>query len=327
MRPSAVPIAVPREGDRLLFVRFSSLGDVLLALRKAKALKTRFPRLLLTWLTQVEYEGILRMQPYIDDVLPWDIQKGRFTVFPLIGRIRRARFQFLYSVHANDRSALISAFSGIPTRVGFHKNLGFAYDYTPAFAGQAWGISESTEEGGVLFVSQEKKEKLREILMGKTPPYLFCAIGASKRFKRWPSNCWSAFLEEAAGLGFTPVLVGNGREEERLAAEIASSRSFEGMDLVGKLSLEEVCALASVSELAIGGDTGPIHLARMTGIPCIGLFAVEDPARYGHRGENVFPLFSERPYRVYPEKEPSQAPLASIPPERAIRLLKTLVGR
>lgn len=320
------PIAVPKEGDRMLFVRFSSLGDVLLALGKAKALKTRFPGLHLTWLTQAENAELLQMQPFIDDVLPWDIKKGRFTVFPLIGRIRRARFQFLYSVHANDRSALISAFSGIPTRVGFHKNLAFAYDCSPAFANQAWGVSESAEEGETLFIPRGKTEELRERLRGKTDRYLFCAIGASKRFKRWPSECWSAFLEKTSGLGLTPVLIGNGREEEQLAAEIASSPCFEGIDLVGKLSLVDVCALASLSELAIGGDTGPIHLARMTGIPCIGLFAVEDPARYGHRGKNLFPLLSERPYQVYPEKEPTGSPLSSISPERAVRLLKTLVG-
>lgn len=319
-------IAVPKEGDRMLFVRFSSLGDVLLALGKAKALKTRFPGLHLTWLTQAENAELLQMQPFIDDVLPWDIKKGRFTVFPLIGRIRRASFQFLYSVHANDRSALISAFSGIPTRVGFHKNLAFAYDCSPAFANQAWGVSESAGEGETLFIPRGKAEELRERLRGKTDRYLFCAIGASKRFKRWPSECWSAFLEKASGLGLTPVLVGNGREEERMAAEIASSPCFEGIDLVGKLSLVDVCVLASLSELAIGGDTGPIHLARMTKIPCIGLFAVEDPARYGHRGKNLFPLLSERPYRVYPEKESTGSPLSSISPERAVRLLKTLVG-
>ena len=327
MRQRGLSIAVPQEGDRLLFVRFSSLGDVLLSLGKAQALKRRFPGLHLTWLSQIEYEGILRMQPYIDDFLPWDIGKGRFTVFPLIARIRRAGFQFLYSVHANDRSALISVFSGIPVRVGFHKNLPFAYDCSPAAAKLAWGIPENGEEKGVLFVPPEKKQKFRERLKGKTDRFLFCAIGASKRFKRWPSVCWSALLEEAAGLGLTPVLVGSGPEEERMAAEIASSCSYEGINLVGKLSLEEVCVLASLSELAIGGDTGPIHLARMTGIPCIGLFAVEDPARYGHTGENLFPLLSEKTYRVYPEKEPSDSPLASIPPEKAVHLMRSLVSR
>ena len=128
-------------------------------------------------------------------------------------------------------------------------------------------------------------------------------------------------------LGLIPVLVGSGNEEERMAGEILSSCPFGLINQVGKLSLEEVCALAASSELAVGGDTGPIHLARMTGIPCIGLFAVRDPARYGHNGKNLLALVSESPYEVYPERVPYAArPLESIPPEEVIRLARSLVG-
>jgi heptosyltransferase-1 len=319
-------IPLPERGDRLLFIRFSSLGDVLLALKKAKALKTRFPGLHLTWLAQVEYEGILRMQPYVDDVLTWDITKGRFTVFPLIRLVRNARYQFLYSVHFNDRSALVSAFSGIPHRVGYHKNLRFAYDYPLGVAKEAWELPELGEEEVLLRVSVKQKRSLLEKVPGNESRFLFCAIGASKGFKRWPSRSWSKFLSEAAGMGLKPVLVGNGVEEEGIAREIVSTCPFEVVDLVGKLSLEEVCALATLSESAVGGDTGPIHLARMAGIPCIGLFAVRDPSRYGHKGKNLVPLVSESPYENYPERVPVSCPLASIQPERVIQEMKKIMA-
>ncbi len=323
---SQAAIPFPSEKDRLLFIRFSSLGDVLLALRKANALKKRFPGLHLTWLSQVEYEGILRMQPYVDDVLPWDIGTGRLTIFRLIGRIRRENFRFLYSVHANDRSALVSAFCGIPIRVGTHKNLPFAYDYPPFVADRAWRLQEADEEETVLHISLEQREKIRQKLSGRTDRLLFCAIGASKAFKRWPSKSWIPFLEEAGRAGLVPVLVGSGSEERRMAEEIVSCCSAGVINLIGKLSLEEVCALAASSELAVGGDTGPIHLARMTGIPCIGLFAVRDPARYGHKGKNLFPMVSETPYEVYPEKVPKTCPLASIPPEEVVRRMLNIAS-
>jgi ADP-heptose:LPS heptosyltransferase len=324
MKKPQVPF--PEEGDRLLFIRFSSLGDVLLALGIAKALKARFPALHLTWLAQAEYEGLLRMQPYVDDVLPWDIARGKLTVFSLISRVRRGHFRFLYSVHANDRSALISAFSGIPVRIGFHKNLAFAYGHSLAEAGQTWQLPRIAEGNAPLVVPEEQRARLSEKLPAQKRRFLFCAIGASKPFKRWPSSSWAAFLEKAGEDGLVPVLVGNGPEEECMADEIASSCSADVVNLVGKLSLEEVCALAVSSELAVGGDTGPIHLARMTGIPCIGLFAVNDPARYGHKGKNLFALVSENPFEIYPESPPKGFPLASIPPENAVSLMRKLLG-
>jgi heptosyltransferase-1 len=320
------PIPFPVEGDRLLFIRFSSLGDVLLALKKAKALKTRFPGLHLTWLVQAEYEGILRMQPYVDDVFPWDIGRGRLTVFQLISRARQANFRFLYSVHHNDRSALVSALSGIPVRIGFHKNLQFAYDHSLAKARQAWELDVILREEVPLQVSEKQREKLFEKMPVTEGRFLFCAIGASKGFKRWPSGSWAVLIEEACRTGLTPVLVASGPEEEQMAGEIVSSSPQEVINLAGKLSLEEVCALAASSELAIGGDTGPLHLARMTGIPCIGLFAVRDPARYGHRGNNLFSLVAENPFEVYPEKAKGGSPLESLSPEAAVCLMRELAG-
>lgn len=319
-------IPLPERGDRLLFIRFSSLGDVLLALKKAKALKNRFPSLHLTWLAQVEYEGILRMQPYVDDVLTWDIARGRLSVFPLIRLVRKGKYQFLYSVHFNDRSALVSAFSGIPHRVGYHKNLRFAYDYPLGAARETWKLADTGEEEVLIRVSEKQKRSLLEKVQGSEGRFLFCAIGASKGFKRWPARSWSKFLSEAAGMGLKPVLVGNGFEEEVMAREIVSSCPFDVVDLVGKLSLEEVCALATLSESAVGGDTGPIHLARMAGIPCIGLFAVRDPSRYGHKGSNLVPLVSDSPYETYPERVPDSCPLASIQPERVLREMKKMVA-
>jgi len=319
-------IPVPTDGDRLLFLRFSSLGDLLLALRKAKALKTRFPCLYLTWLCQTEYEGLLRMQPYVDDVLSWDLNRGRLTVFSLIRRIRKMKFKFLYSVHPNDRSALISSLSGIPVKIGCHKNLQVCYGYSLKETAKAWGLSEPEDEEVILSVPDEHKRKILAKLPAATEQILFCAIGASKKFKRWPPRSWSAFLAEAVRIGMKPVLVGNGSEEKRMAEEVLSSCPREVLDFVGELSLEEVCALASVSQVAIGGDTGPTHLARMIGIPCLGLFAVRDPSRYGHRGENLFSFVSRDPFESYPEKAPDAIPLESIEPFEVAEELERILA-
>jgi heptosyltransferase-1 len=326
---AAKTLPLPRPGERLLFIRFSSLGDVLLSMRQAKALKDRFPFLEITWMAHSEYEPILRMQPYVDDVLPWDIRKGRGTILSAIGKIRRSGFRWLYSVHRNDRSALVSAFSGIPFRIGGHKNLQFLYDFSLKEVKKEWDIKPVPEEGKFLFVPEEKKVEILDMLGGKGRPVLFCAIGASKRFKRWPAWSWSVFLDEAVSMGLQPVLLGSGREEVDLAGEILLSCScnHEIVDMVDKLTLDQVCSLAAVSVMALGGDTGPVHMARLAGIPCIGLFTVRDPARYGHRGGNLVPIICDSPYVSYPEEPPLFQPLGTITPSRVILELQKILSK
>lgn len=324
-KPRILPYPLP--GDRLLFIRFSSLGDVLMAMRSAKSLKNRFPFISLTWMAHSEYGSMIEMQPYVNDVLTWDIRKGRWTIFSAIGKIRGSGFRWLYSVHGNDRSALVSALSGIPFRIGQHKNLQFLYDFSLDRVKREWGIESVPEEEKVLFVSEEKKRSVLDLLGGKDRSVLFCSIGASKRFKRWPAGNWSSFLDGAFNMGLEPVLVGNGREEDDLSREIllACRKGSKIINLVNKLSLDDVCALASLSVMAVGGDTGPLHLARLSGIPCVGLFAVQDPAQYGHRGSNLIPVICDSPYVTYPEKHPTVQPLGSIGPERVIDEVRRVI--
>ena len=62
-------IVRPRDGDRVLWIRFSAFGDVLQSAASACAFKRAYPGVRLTFLTRSEYGDILGKHPYIDDLL------------------------------------------------------------------------------------------------------------------------------------------------------------------------------------------------------------------------------------------------------------------
>ena len=85
------PPAGKGEGEKILFIRYSALGDILLATPYARALKEKYPKCRLTWLAACPYEQILEGQPYIDRVLQWDRGQDNTAFFRLIGEIRKNR--------------------------------------------------------------------------------------------------------------------------------------------------------------------------------------------------------------------------------------------
>ena len=68
----------------------------------------------------------------------------------------------------------------------------------------------------------------------------------------------------------------------------------EARDLSGKTTLYDIPALARSARVTIGNDTGPMHMAALTGCPTIAIFSTKSfPDKAAPRGDNVSLLIEE----------------------------------
>ncbi len=96
-----------------------------------------------------------------------------------------------------------------------------------------------------------------------------------------------------AARGLRPAVIG-GPAESALAGAIRAGVDA-AVDLTGRTSLFALIALAERAALAIGNDTGPMHIAAAAGAPSVMLFpGFSDPARFAPRGPHVRALQAER---------------------------------
>lgn len=112
-------------------------------------------------------------------------------------------------------------------------------------------------------------------------PCLAVLPGAGEAAKRWSPAQWRALLRawhRCQPDGRAWVLGGpeDGVRGGQLAAGLPWVR-----DLCGQLSLEQSAAVLMHCDLALGGDTGPMHLAAAVGTPCLALFGGTHPAESG----------------------------------------------
>ena len=91
---------------------------------------------------------------------------------------------------------------------------------------------------------------------------------------------------------------------ERVAATAKDSRAFS---IAGELSLRELVALFSITDLLVSNDSGPMHLACLTDTPVVGLFFADTPVLFaplGSRTASVVPrLYSIPLFTVYNGKD------------------------
>ena len=268
-------IGVPESGDRVLWICFSAFGDVLQDLANVRNFKKRFPEVRLTFLSEPEYAELARKQPYIDDVLTG--YKKPFAEWRrIVRKIRAGRYQWLVNTHQGGKSSFLTIFSRAEHRIGtahvfFFKGI---YHASLDHWNRLCGVDVHDRSFPLNFASAEDKESALAYLSRLPKPRLFAVIGASRVWKMWPAEQWIEFLRPLVNNdGWGVVLNGHGPAEEAMGRQIESALgSGNVLNLVGGLDFKKMSGVVHYCTMALGNDTGPIHLAALSGVPTMGLF-------------------------------------------------------
>jgi len=102
--------------QRVLVIRLSSLGDVVLTGPVYKSLKARWPDARVTALVKPQFAAVLRGHPGVDEVIEF---RG---LADALGKIRAGGFTHLLDLHATARSWLLRRLSGVPNQSVYRKD-------------------------------------------------------------------------------------------------------------------------------------------------------------------------------------------------------------
>jgi ADP-heptose:LPS heptosyltransferase len=277
----------PRAGN-ILVVKLGALGDFVLALGPAEAIRRHHPNARITVLTTKPFESLARACPFFDDVWidtrPSPI-RSPLAVLRLRRRLIEGRFTRVYDLQTSDRSSFYHRLMGLGNR--------------PEWSGIALGSSHPHDNPRRDFMHTIDRQKDQLAYAGITTvpaPNLAWLTGdiagfglddrvfvllvpggsAHRPEKRWPAASYGALAREIAAAGMVPVILG-GPGERDLAAEIRAAAPA-ALDLAGRTDFGQIAALARLAKHAVGNDTGPMHLVAAAGCPSTVLFsAASDP--------------------------------------------------
>ncbi|PHQ72285.1 MAG: ADP-heptose--LPS heptosyltransferase, partial [Sneathiella sp.] len=120
--------------------------------------------------------------------------------------------------------------------------------------------------------------------------------------KRWPATRFAELARYLADTGLTPVLIGGPAEADVIARILKTCP--EAIDLSSQTDFGDIAALGAMARIAIGNDTGPLHLVSAVGCTSIVLFShASDPHMSRPRGREV---------RVLREDDLSALPLDTV---------------
>jgi ADP-heptose:LPS heptosyltransferase len=277
----------------ILVIKLSALGDFLLAIAGMQAIRRHHPNAEITLLTTAPYRELAEALGCFDRIwldpraTLWRLDR----LLRLIARLRNARFQRVYDLQRNDRTALYFNLLGRPEWVG--KAAGARFRYCPPREPAlhvADRLAEQLRLVGIETAGTPDLSALERRSLGFEVPSnaaLLVPGGAAHRpEKRWPAERYAELAELLVERSFVPLLLGTATEADAIG-QIAAACP-QSLDLCGRTGLLDLVPLARQARLAVGNDTGPMHLIAAVGCPCLTLFsAASDPAKIGPRGKNV----------------------------------------
>ena len=108
---------------RILIIKTHAIGDLLLVTPAIRAIRLKHPGASISMLVGKWSSGIIKANPNIDTIIPFDesilFKRKVFSIFSLVRELRKARFECAYIFHQSPLIHLLAWAANIPIRIGF----------------------------------------------------------------------------------------------------------------------------------------------------------------------------------------------------------------
>lgn len=283
-------------------IKLGGIGELVLAFPAFERIRLAHPKAKITLLTTQPFEALAKTSPFFN-VVETD---GRPTSpggwLALISRLRGARYDRVYDLQNDAGTNLI-----------FQALRPFAPEWSGTAPGAA--LPHRNRERERLHPLERHADQLRQAgiwpdaptrpLSAPPPdiswnlarsaqprsissaagqrPLVLISPGARRPEARWPIERFAELARRLQEAGYDIVIIGN--LQESALAHAIQRQAPRARDLTGRTDFAQIAALGARAALAVGNDTGVLHLIAAAGAPTIALFSgASDPALKGPRG-------------------------------------------
>jgi heptosyltransferase I len=273
----------------LVIVRLGAVGDVLRILPLAGPARRRWQSGGVTWVVGTPVAPLVAEHPDVERVIA--LPRPGWSSLGAWARglhaLRASRPAVVFDLQGLAKSALVTAASGAPRRIGLGSGR--------AREGAALALTERLEPAlrsryqealDVLGLGWEDwhagAERLRRAwglgASGRRGILLHPGSSGRNLYKRWPAERYAELAAELARSSGEPILVQHGAAEAELARELAAA--VPGTQLVTGGGLLDMLRRIGGARLFVGGDSGPLHAAALAGTPAVAIYGPSDPVTY-----------------------------------------------
>jgi heptosyltransferase-2 len=275
-----VPIAL----NKILIIRFSSIGDIVLASPLIRVLRSAYPSSQIDFLVKAEYAELVKFNPHLSSVIELKTVEQE-ELKSLKNEIKLHRYDAIIDIHNSLRSQYLRWFAGVENSSVVNKRVitrfilvKFKWNYYRSIVSVAERYLETVKKFGIqndglgleIFIPDETISTANS-MMDKYQlsrfEYVIGVVPSARHFtKCWLPERFVEFGVEIAQKRRVKIIIFGSKEEHDYCGDIAQMintklGSNAAESLAGKLTLLETAAVLDICNLVLTNDTGVMHLA------------------------------------------------------------------
>jgi len=295
---------------KILIIATLRLGDVIMSLPVFKAVKEKYPDSEVSVMARTGFTEILEGNPYVDNIMPY---YGKNTSnLKFVKNLMKERYDACINLCEGKLNSAVYA-SGMPKRIGYlqkHRRRDRFFLTDPVeWYGEFKGITAmflkllepigifGADDRPELYIRPEDAASAAELLPNVEGLKILIHPGTRKLTKGWPY--YRELIEEIIRRFDAFIIISGDSSEVPFINRILDGLENKNiLNLAGKTTLKQLAAICSIADIAIGNDSGVLHIARAVKIPTITIFGPEDYRLAGDADDRDMRLFADVPCRT-----------------------------
>ncbi len=273
--PAPIPQLKLHDIKKILIIRLSSFGDIILSFPLIKILKEKFPDAGIDYLTKKKYQEIVSLNPAIDNVLVYGSKLSLSRK-----EIRENNYDLIIDIHKNFKSIFLSfknaklvrryrkenfkKFLLVKFKVNLFKEIIPVYKKYLQTAGDFLNSYDNSFSTSILNFDKTRKF---------TEEYIVISPASGHFTKTYPAVKFVEYINSLnEGSDLKVILIGEDSIRDMAICEYIQENAKDVLNLCGKLNIKELAAILYNSEYVICNDSAILHFAEALGKRVISIF-------------------------------------------------------
>jgi ADP-heptose:LPS heptosyltransferase len=251
---------------RILLIRLSSIGDIVLCSPAIRCLKKQFPEAAIDFLTKSSMADVVKADPHITQILYWEGSPKDVAKQVISGN-----YSLVIDLQDNLRTRILEQWLPISIKVlrykknrlrrtlsvWFKKNFYQGHVVEQYLAAMADLGVKNDGLGLQYHIAPEDKITINDVPFTHKAGFAVLCIGATHFTKRMPEQKWAELIQKIR----MPLILLGGEAERAIGERLADIDSFKVINKCGMYTLGQSASAIQLSKFVITHDTGMMHIA------------------------------------------------------------------